>query len=170
MIGQRYAGENWSARRHVRREFSTNHRGRYLGRDGVWNVLSVTFASPDRMRPRSSVVVHGPKILSVTVGLRVRRERKKGEGATRCAGQIKYFIDSSKHPGHRLFRSCFECEEVNAPNRSYPAIIAHYTRRLRNGPADGRLFCKLLRTRNRCTIQPAEIRLLREFNLTYGKH
>ena len=59
MIGQRYAGEHWSARQHVRRQFSTNHRERYLGRDSVWNVLSVTFTSPDRMRPRSCVVVHG---------------------------------------------------------------------------------------------------------------
>lgn len=32
------------------------------------------------------------------------------------------------------------------------------------------VFCKPLRTRNPCTIHLAGIRLLREFNLTYGEH
>ena len=77
MMEQGSVAKNWSARRHVRRQFSTNYRKRHLGRDSVYNVLSVTFASLDRMRSRSCVVAHEPKEPVVGVGLEVRRERKK---------------------------------------------------------------------------------------------
>jgi hypothetical protein len=69
--------KNGSARRHVRRQFSTNHRERHLGRDSIGNVLSVTFTSPDRERTGPRVVTHELKALVVAVGLQVRRERKK---------------------------------------------------------------------------------------------
>jgi len=65
----------------------------------------------------------------------VRPKGRKGERCgdeTRCEGQIKYFIGSSKHWRYSCFAALLTSNEVHASNRSHPVIIAHYTRRLRN--------------------------------------
>ena len=78
MMGvQGCVAKNGSAWRHVCRKLSTNCQRRHLGRDSVWNVLSVTFTSPNRMRSGSCVVVHQLKVPAVAVDLQVRREGKK---------------------------------------------------------------------------------------------